>query len=479
VKNPRAQATSRWVAPLLAALVALPCAGVAQVVTATSASAAAQVLAPVVPAATQQQQILDGLNRERAKVGAPAVTLDPTLEVVAQNWADVLGQGDGMKHNPDLGTLLSDFPKWGEIVATADMGNADTRGLENGDLAVDTWMKSDPHRAVLQDGRYSSVGIGLVYTTLWSGGRTVWRSYWVADFGSARRTPLVTANTDGSRSYAGVPVKGAILQSYVSTGANSGFLGLPMAREIGPLRGGGYAQTFAGGSIYWSPATGAQVVRGALRDRWAATGFENSWLGYPTGVEFPVRDGFAQRFQGGVVYWSPATGAQALGGALLDAYGARGFENGFLGFPTSTATSLPGGSYAHFQGGSLYSSAAGTFAVAGAVRSAWAAQGWEAGRLGFPSSAQFGGLVAGGSGQHFTGGSVYSSAASGTHTVPTAVRDAWAARGWEGGALGYPVSEPRTVSGALQQDFQGGTVTVRSGATEVSLHTVARGVRSL
>jgi uncharacterized protein YkwD len=474
VKNPRA----RLVAPLLAALVALPCGGVAEVVTALPAAAAAQVLAPVVPVATQQQQILDGLNRERAKVGAPAVTLDPTLEVVAQDWADVLAQGDGMKHNPNLGALLSDFPRWGEIVATADMGNADTHGLENGDLAVDTWMKSDAHRAVLQDRTYSSVGVGLVYTTLYSGGRTVWRSYWVADFGSPRRTPLVTANTDGSRSYVGIPVKGAILQSYTAAGANTGALGLPVAREIGPLRGGGYAQSFAGGSIYWSAPTGAQVVRGALRDRWASMGYENSWLGYPTGAEFAVRDGFAQRFQGGVVYWSPATGAQALGGALLDAYGATGWENGPLGFPTSTAASLPGGSYAHFQGGSLYSSGAGTHVVAGAVRSAWAAQGWENGTLGYPASGAFGGLTGGGSGQHFTGGSVYSSPASGTHTVPRAVRDAWAARGWEAGALGYPVSEPRAVSGGVQQDFQGGSVTVRGTSADVALHAVARTLRT-
>ncbi|MBB2900351.1 uncharacterized protein YkwD [Kineococcus radiotolerans] len=474
MKNLRA----RLVAPLLAALVAVPCGGVAEVVTALPAAAAAQVLTPVVPVATQQQQILDGLNRERAKIGAPAVSLDPTLGAVAQDWAAVLGQGDGMKHNPNLATLLSDFPRWGEIVATADMGNPDTRGLENGDLAVDTWMKSDPHRAVLQDRTYSSVGIGMVYTTLQSGGRTVWRSYWVANFGSPRRTPLVMANPDGSRSYAGVPVKGAILQSYTATGANTGFLGLPVAREIGPLRGGGYAQAFAGGSVYWSPATGAQVVRGALRERWGSMGYENSWLGYPTGAEFAVRGGLAQRFQGGVAYWSPATGAHALGGALLDAYGAAGWENGFLGFPTSTATGLPGGSYARFQGGSLYSSGAGTHAVTGAVRDAWAAQGWETGTLGFPASGAFAGLPAGGSGQRFTGGSIYSSPASGTHAVPLAVRDAWAARGWEGGVLGYPVSGPRSVPGGVQQDFQGGTVTVRSGTAAVTLHALVRGTRA-
>ncbi|WP_432543089.1 CAP domain-containing protein [Kineococcus sp. SYSU DK002] len=468
---------SRLLAPLLAALVVLPGTGAAALATAAPAAAAAQVLTPVVPAAVQQQQILDGLNRERAKVGAPAVSLDPTLEVVAQDWADALGQGDGMKHNPDLGRLLSDFPQWGEIVATADMGNPDTKGLENGDLAVDTWMKSTPHRAVLQDPKYTSVGVGLVYTTLWSGNRTVWRSYWVADFGTARRTPLVAQNPDGSRSYVGIPVKGAILQGYAATGANSGYLGLPMGRELGPLRAGGYGQHFAGGSIYWSGTTGSAVVRGAVRDRWAATGWENGWLGYPTGQEFNVRDGVAQRFQGGIVYWSPATGAHALGGAVLDAYRAAGYENGPLGFPTTTATSLPAGSYAHFQHGSVYSGPGGTHVVAGAVRSAWAAQGWETGGLGYPASAAFGGLAGGGTGQHFTGGSVYSSPASGTHAVPAAVRRAWSERGWETGPLGYPVSGARTSGGVVVQDFQGGSITVRGGAAEVRTLVVQRALR--
>ncbi|MEW1958181.1 CAP domain-containing protein [Kineococcus sp. NPDC059986] len=410
---------------MLAALVVLPCAGLAEVATAAPAAAAVQVLQPVVPVDTQQQQIFDGLNAQRAAVGAPALTLDPTLETVAQDWADVLGQGDGMKHNPNLQTLLSDFPQWGEIVATADMGNADTHGLENGNLAVDTWMKSDPHRAVLQDPKYTNVGIGLVYTTLWSGGRTVWRSYWVADVGSPRRTPLAGQNADGSRSFGGIPVKGAILQAYTAAGANGGVLGLPTARELGPLRGGGYGQHFAGGSVYWSAATGAAAVRGAIRDRWAALGWENSWLGYPTGAEFAVRGGVAQRFQGGLVYWSPATGAQALGGSVLSGYGASGWENGALGFPTTTAASLPAGSYAHFQNGS-----------------------------------------------------VYSSPAAGTHVVPSAVRDAWAARGWEAGVLGYPVSDARTTGGALVQDFQGGQVTVRGGSAQVRTLSVERTLRT-
>ena len=476
MKNPRARATTRWAAPLLAALVALPCAGVAEVVTALPAAAAAQVLTPVVPAATQQQQILDGLNRERAKVGAPAVTLDPTLEVVAQDWADVLAQGDGMKHNPNLGTLLSDFPRWGEIVATADMGNPDTRGLENGDLAVTTWMGSDPHRAVLQDATYNTVGIGLVYTTLVSGGRTVWRSYWVADFGSPRRTPQVTASTDGSRSYAGVPVRGAILQSYTATGANAGSLGLPLSREIGPLRAGGYAQELRRRVDLLEPRRPARRSS-AARCASAGPRWASRTPGWATRRVRSSRSATASRSgsRAGSSTGRPPRVPRPSGARCSTPTGRAGWENGFLGFPTSTATGLPGGSYAHFQGGSLYSSGAGTHAVAGAVRSAWAAQGWEAGTLGYPASDRFGGLVAGGCGPalHRRVGLLQPRLGH-AHRPARRPRRLGRARR-ETGALGYPVSEPRAVTGGVQQDFQGGRVTVATGKTAVALHSVARG----
>ncbi|NAZ82480.1 hypothetical protein GTR02_11675 [Kineococcus sp. R8] len=390
----------RLLTPLLAALLLLPG---AQLALAPSA-AAAEVLAPVVPAATQEQQILAGLNAQRAAVGVAPLQLDAGLDAVAQRWADRLGQGDGMKHNPDLGALLAGYGQWGEIVATADMSNPDSKGLENGDLAVRSWMGSPPHRSVLLDRKFATAGIGTVYTRTTSGGREVWRSYWVVDFGSARpATALVRSNGDGSQSYAGVPVRGALLGAYRAQGANVGPLGLPTGPEFGPLRAGGLGQHFQGGSLYAGPG-GVHAVRGPVRDRWAATGWENG-LGYPTSGEFGIRGGTAQRFQGGIVYAGPGTGAQVVRGAILDAYGATGFETGFLGLPTHGDTPVRGGAFTHFQGGSVYFSAAtGTHVVRGALRDAWARSGWETGRLGFPRGAEH--PVAGGVRQDFQGGSL-------------------------------------------------------------------------
>ncbi|SEU00078.1 LGFP repeat-containing protein, partial [Geodermatophilus poikilotrophus] len=49
---------------------------------------------------------------------------------------------------------------------------------------------------------------------------------------------------------------------------------------------------------------------------------------------------------------------------------------------------------------------------------------------------------------------------TGARLVPIAVRDAWAATGWENGRLGYPTGDPQAVAGGTRQTFQGGTVTV-------------------
>ncbi|GAB7192027.1 hypothetical protein NUM3379_27360 [Kineococcus sp. NUM-3379] len=198
----------------------------------------------------------------------------------------------------------------------------------------------------------------------------------------------VVAQPDGSVAYTRDGrvhvVRGAVLDRYRATGAEDGPLGWPVTGEVA-VRGGAFTH-FEGGSVYWSPATGAQLVRGAILDRWAAAGRETSPLGFPAGEEVPLRGGGAvQRFTGGPVYWSPATGAHDVRGAILGAYGAAGWENGVLGYPVTGEVPLAGGAFNHFQRGSVYwSPATGAQLVRGAIRDAWARAGWERSRHGYP-----------------------------------------------------------------------------------------------
>ena len=73
----------------------------------------------------------------------------------------------------------------------------------------------------------------------------------------------------------------------------------------------------------------------------------NAWT--PTGTH-----GVARAFQGGRIYYSHPTGAQALkAGPVLHKYRSVGAATGRLGFPTSRVIDIRHGERATFQGGSI------------------------------------------------------------------------------------------------------------------------------
>jgi hypothetical protein len=139
-------------------------------------------------------------------------------------------------------------------------------------------------------------------------------------------------------------VHGAIRDRWVSLGAERSFLGYPITDETGTPDGVGRYNHFQGGSIYWNPATGAHEVHGAIRDKWSSLG-KISFLGYPLTDETGTPDGVGRfnHFQGGSIYWIPATGAHEVHGAIRDKWASMGFERSFLGYPTTdeTAVTLP------------------------------------------------------------------------------------------------------------------------------------------
>lgn len=75
-------------------------------------------------------------------------------------------------------------------------------------------------------------------------------------------------------------VHGDIRAKYDALGGANG-LGLPLTDETTTPDGIGRFNHFERGSIYWTPRTGPMVVRGAVRDRWATSGWERGPLGYP------------------------------------------------------------------------------------------------------------------------------------------------------------------------------------------------------
>lgn len=101
---------------------------------------------------------------------------------------------------------------------------------------------------------------------------------------------------------------------------------------------------FEGGSIYWSPDSGAHVIWGDIRQKWANMGWERSVLGYPTSDELPTSDGEGRynRFQEGAIFWHPSIGAYETHGYISKKWLDLGAERN-LGYPLTDELSTPDG----------------------------------------------------------------------------------------------------------------------------------------
>ena len=104
-------------------------------------------------------------------------------------------------------------------------------------------------------------------------------------------------------------VHGAILARFRSAG-NAAHYGLPITDESKTPDGiGRYNHFTSGRSIYWTPSTGAHLVYGSIRAKWASLGWERGRLRYPTTDEYSVTGGRRNDFQYGSITWSSSTGA--------------------------------------------------------------------------------------------------------------------------------------------------------------------------
>ncbi|MFB9378742.1 LGFP repeat-containing protein [Kineococcus gynurae] len=182
-------------------------------------------------------------------------------------------------------------------------------------------------------------------------------------------------------------VQGAIRDRWAQLGWENAF-GFPTTDEWRTPDGVGRFTHFQWGSIYWTPDTGANAVQGLIRDAWAQLGWETGVLGYPliSETRTPNGRGAYNHFQRGSIYWSPATSAHHVRGAIRDRWAGSGWEAGPLGFPTTDEAPVAGGAFSVFENGSIYwSPATGARIVTEPIRLAWLNAGGPEGNLGFPS----------------------------------------------------------------------------------------------
>ncbi|MFF2347221.1 hypothetical protein [Pseudarthrobacter sp. NPDC058119] len=261
-------------------------------------------------------------------------------------------------------------------------------------------------------------------------------------------------------------VTAGIYGKWRSQGAEGGPLGYPTTDEFRGLRNGGSWRGFQGGAIMFSPASGAAVSAGPIRDKWASAGFEWGSLGYPvTDVVTGLKEGGAfQNYQGGSILWTPANGAIISVGAIRNVWAGQNFEHGVLGYPITDEYGTSGGGVAqNYQGGVIYFVPnVGTYAVSGSIFTKHESMGRS---LGAAVSSQVA-IKNGGLYQNFQNGSILWSPATGAHVSIGATRGAWAQAGYENGFLGYPTSDELPVDGGVKQSYHGGSIywTVALGA---------------
>jgi hypothetical protein len=267
----------------------------------------------------------------------------------------------------------------------------------------------------------------------------------------------------------GTGVDDPILAKFLQVSNTANKLGNPLGPETAIP--GGKMQHFSRGNIYWSPTTGAHLVLGSILKVYDRLGGPTGQFGFPVTDELTTPDTvgrYTHFAKAASIYWTPTTGAHEVHGAIRTKWATTGWERGPLGYPTTDETRTPDGvgRYNHFsKAGSIYwTPATGAHELHGAIRAAWVALGWERSVVGYPTSDET--VTPKGDGRYNTfskGGSIYWSTASGAHEVHGLIRSKWLSLGAEGSTYGYPTSNEYAIPGGRRSDFQHGRLSFLNG----------------
>jgi uncharacterized protein with LGFP repeats len=221
---------------------------------------------------------------------------------------------------------------------------------------------------------------------------------------SASDKPLIYWTAD----HGAFVVRGAINAAWDKLGSSGGALGVPTGDET--FDGELATQAFSGGKVSWNRltkafATAPPELASKLTDlqvpvdptadinmAWRAAGGPSGPLGAKQGDQYPAGNGgLAQDFAGGKIFFSPASGANAIEADILTKYESLGGPGGDLGFPIANETD--GGlktaskisTFSAVDKPAIFWTADhGAFVVRGAIKAAWDKLLAATGKLGAP-----------------------------------------------------------------------------------------------
>ncbi|MFF0542674.1 hypothetical protein ACFYTF_07535 [Nocardia thailandica] len=224
-------------------------------------------------------------------------------------------------------------------------------------------------------------------------------------------------------------------------------------------KSGAKALLTPGCQVYWpSPFE----VCGAIKDKYNELGGPNSFLLWPTSNEIQQPDGIGAHsvFTNGPIYWSPWGGAHPVVNHFYAAWQRNGWEGGVLGYPTSDEIVNPDGigRRQYFDGGTIYWKLNEAYFVSGAIRDKWGETGWEGGYLGYPISDEIVAPDGQGRFNRFENGVIYWTPTYGAHPVSGGLLTKWSFSGYEAGSWGYPVQDAVTAGSNTSQVFEYGTM---------------------
>ncbi|HJQ46662.1 MAG TPA: PQQ-dependent sugar dehydrogenase [Amycolatopsis sp.] len=305
--------------------------------------------------------------------------------------------------------------------------------------------------------------LDVVASALASDGASTFTS-WADGVASRTRTITMPASDLTLTANYATPIE----QRYASDPGLRQLLGAPTAPEV--VDGGVHYRVYQGGRLYWSADTGVHEVHGQVLVKYLELGGHTKF-GAPTTDETGTPDGVGRfnHFIGtpgtgtASVYFTPAIGAHAIWGLIRQRWEALGWETGPMGYPVTDELGTPDGvgRYNHFtKAASIYwTPATGAHGVWGAIRAQWEALGWETGPMGYPVTDELGTPDGVGRYNHFTkAASIYWTPGTGAHEVYGAIRQRWSALGWERSYLGYPTSGEFSSDGGRRNNFQFGFI---------------------